>query len=230
LVGNNGQDLWEQAYLIQKGANYGWSVYEGSHPFRLSRTMGPSPLAPPAVEHPHSEARSLSGGVVYHGTRFPELQGAYIYGDWSTGKIWAVKHDGTRVVWHREIADTPLQLTGFGLDIKGDLVVIDHQTGFYRFVRTPTNRQATPFPSRLSETGLFRSVRDRLPDPALILYSVNSPLWSDGASRSGSWRSGNEKVILRLAARGGTSQGSVMVKTFLLDLEQDARRRPRSRP
>ena len=40
-VGNNGQDLWETAYLIRRGENYGWSVYEGSHPFYLERKRGP---------------------------------------------------------------------------------------------------------------------------------------------------------------------------------------------
>ena len=67
-VGQNGQDLWEQVYLIQKGANYGWSISEGSHIFHATRQAGPDPIAPPTAEHPHSEARSLTGGQVYRGT------------------------------------------------------------------------------------------------------------------------------------------------------------------
>jgi hypothetical protein len=46
---------------------------------------------PPIVEHPHSEAASITGGYVYRGKRIPELSGAYIYGDWETGKIWGLK-------------------------------------------------------------------------------------------------------------------------------------------
>jgi hypothetical protein len=49
-VGNNGQDLWEQAYLIEKGANYGWSVMEGSHPFYPNRKAGPTPFSKPTAE------------------------------------------------------------------------------------------------------------------------------------------------------------------------------------
>ncbi len=45
-VGNNGQDLWEQVYLIQKGANYGWSISEGSHVFHSQRTGGSRPDLP----------------------------------------------------------------------------------------------------------------------------------------------------------------------------------------
>ena len=66
-VGNNGQDLWEFAHLIQRGDNCGWSVYEGSHPFYLNRQQGPGRFAPPTVEHDHGVFRSLTGGVVYYG-------------------------------------------------------------------------------------------------------------------------------------------------------------------
>ncbi|MBU6402900.1 MAG: PQQ-dependent sugar dehydrogenase, partial [Verrucomicrobia bacterium] len=90
-VGNNGQDLWETAHLIRRGENYGWSVFEGSHSFYLSRKLGPTPVVRPTIEHSHSEMRSLTGGVVYYGARWPELDGVYIYGDFSTGRIWGVR-------------------------------------------------------------------------------------------------------------------------------------------
>ena len=134
-VGQNGQDLWEQAYLVEKGANYGWSVMEGSHPFYPNRKAGPTPFVKPTAEHHHSEARSLTGGVVYHGTKFPDLQGAYIYGDYSTGRIWAMKHDGKAPVWHKEIAATTLKITGFAFDSEGELLICHHgptgDGGFY---------------------------------------------------------------------------------------------------
>src|SRR5207244_12313616 len=75
-VGNNGQDQWEQAYFIHRGENYGWSVMEGGHPFYPTRAAGPTPIVPPTIEHPHSEARSLTGGIVYYGRALPDLRGA----------------------------------------------------------------------------------------------------------------------------------------------------------
>lgn len=174
------------------------------------------------MEHHHSEARSLSGGVVYRGDRLPELEGAYVYGDYSTGKIWAVKHDGTRVAWHKEIADTTFQITGFGLDRHGNLVVIDHQTGFHRLVPRPSAEVAPRFPTRLSETGLFATTRGRVPDPALIPYSVNAPLWSDGAAKERFLAvPGAEKVGFNEGASWGFPNGTVLVKTFLLDVVRD---------
>ena len=180
-VGNNGQDLWETAHLVHRGENYGWSIYEGNHPFYLHRKHGPTPLTPPTIEHPHAEFRSLTGGVVYRGTRFPELDGAYIYGDYSSGRIWGMKHDGTHVVWHRELADTSLMIAGFRVDKRGELLVADHGSGIYQLVPAPDVTPAKPFPQRLSDTGLFRDIAAHEIAVGLIPYSVNVPGWMDGA-------------------------------------------------
>ena len=185
-VGNNGQDLWEQIYRVQKGDNFGWSVYEGSHPFYLQRQLGPAPHVKPTFEHPHSEARSMTGGVVYTAKSFKDLYGAYIYGDYSTGKIWAGKMDGDKVAWHKEIADTTLQLVGFGHDAKGNMLLVDYRkpATFYALRRAPVAKSpGQEFPRRLSRTGLFESVKGHKVHSALIPYSVNSPLWSDGAHK-----------------------------------------------
>jgi uncharacterized repeat protein (TIGR03806 family) len=180
-VGNNGQDLWETAHLIRRGENYGWSVYEGSHPFYLNRKLGPTPLVPPTIEHHHAEARSLTGGVVYYGELLPDLEGVYIYGDYSTGTIWGARHNGSRMTWHKELARTELQIAAFGVSHRGELLIVDHGGGIYRLVKVPPPKIVHQFPTRLSETGIFLSTKDHRVDPGLIPYSVNTPGWVDGA-------------------------------------------------
>ncbi len=83
------------------------------------------------------------------------MKDAYIYGDWSTGRIWGIRHDKGKVTWHRELAKTSLQITGFGIDTRGELIVADHGGGWYRLERNPTADTASRFPKRLSETGIF---------------------------------------------------------------------------
>ncbi len=231
-VGNNGQDLWEQIYRVRKGDNYGWSVYEGSHPFYLQRQLGPAPHVKPTFEHPHSEARSMTGGVVYTAKAFQDLHGAYIYGDHSTGKIWAGKMDGDKVAWHREIADTTLQIVGFGHDSSGDMLVVDYRkpTTLYALRRSPAEKSPRQqFPRRLSRTGLFESVRGHKIHPALVPYSVNAPLWSDGARKQRFIAIAVEedetgarsvsKVNTGNATRGWSfSDGTVLVKSFGLNV------------
>lgn len=181
-VGNNGQDHWETAYLLERGANYGWSIYEGNHPFYLGRKKGPTPRVAPTIEHSHAEFRSLTGGVVYYGDKHPALNGAYVYGDFATGRIWGMKHDGRRVIWHRELADTTLQITAFRVDQRGDLLVVDNGGGIYRLVPMPKTEPGPAFPTRLSETGLFAFTKTHQVKPGLISFSVVAPGWADGAS------------------------------------------------
>ncbi len=229
-VGNNGQDLWEQVYFVRKGDNYGWSVYEGNHPFYLARQMGPSPHVKPALEHHHSESRSLTGGIVYYGQELPDLVGAYLYGDHSTGKIWGARHDGQKIVWHQELVDTPFHITGFGTDSHGELLVCDHagngDGGFHRLINAPVGEAAPDFPKRLSESGLFQSVKGHVTQPSLIPYSVNSPLWSDGSLKARFIASpgDNPKFDFTNSTKPwGLPNETVLVKSFGLEMvEGDA--------
>jgi glucose/arabinose dehydrogenase/mono/diheme cytochrome c family protein len=226
-VGQNGQDLWEQVYLVKKGANYGWSVMEGSHPFYPSRKAGPTPFSLPIAEHHHSEFRSLTGGVVYRGKKLPDLRGVYLYGDWSTGKIWGIRHKDGKPTWHQELASTRLQITGFGIDSRGELLVADHGGGYYRLEPTPKGGKPPKFPTRLSETGLFLSVKEHRPQPGLIPYDVNAALWSDGAAKERFLALPGTAQIDYTSWRGwNCPDGTVLVKTFSLDLEAG---NPRSR-
>jgi glucose/arabinose dehydrogenase len=227
-VGQNGQDLWEQVYLIQKGGNYGWSITEGSHIFVATRQAGPDPILPPTAEHSHSEARSLTGGRVYRGKKLPDLVGAYLYGDWSTGKVWGIKHDGTKAIWHRELVDTPFNITGFGTDHSGELYVIDQVTGFYRLEpTTAADQPKRKFPTKLSETGLFESVASHKPHSAAIPFDVNTPQWADGATIERFVAlPGLEKIAQHPQLNAGGSwslpNGSVLVQTLSLDVLEGA--------
>lgn len=184
--GNVGQDLWEQIYLIEKGGNYGWSVMEGSHPFRPERPRGPGPILMPVVEHDHANFRSITGGFVYHGTRLPELQGAYIYGDYDTGRIWAFRYDraARRVHDHRELYQSNIRLIDFAEDARGELYLLDHMAGTISWlVPNPDAGRTHDFPRKLSETGLLSSARDHQLAPGVIPYTVIAPQWLNGATK-----------------------------------------------
>ncbi len=221
-VGQNGQDLWEPVYVVKKGMNYGWPIYEGSHPFHPHRRLVDTPLGMPAVEHHHSEARSLTGGVVYHSDKFPELKGCYIYGDFSTGRIWAARWDNKqeKLTFHREIARTTAQIINFYADKKGDLFVGDDGGGVLKLVPSPKDAPTAPFPQKLSQTGLFADTARNIPEPALIPYDVNAPLWSDGAAKERFIALPAGESIGYTANRGWEfPNGTVLVKTFSLQTE-----------
>lgn len=223
-----GQDLWEMVYRIEKGGNYGWSVMEGSHPFRPDRKQGPTPILKPVIEHNHNDFRSITGGFVYHGKRLPELKGHYIYGDYDTGRVWAfVAKDATN---NRELVDTPLRIVGWAQDPDGEVYALDFPSGgIYHLVPAPPPAANAPkFPRLLSETGLFTSTKDLTPVKGLIPYSVNAELWSDGAAKERYLAVPGDKTIeyeTMLYPQGAPGAppgwkfptGTVMVKTFVRD-------------
>ena len=219
-VGNNGQDLWESVHMVNPGDNYGWSVYEGSHPFYQNRTMGPHPLTIPTAEHPHSEARSITGGIIYYGLKWKDLRGHYIYGDYGTGKIWSIKHNGKQRLAFQEIADTPLAITGFATTHSGELLIVDHSSGFYRIETQPRIRLSTPFPRRLSETGLFENTKNHTINPGVIEYSVIASGWNDTAT-SKRWMAVPDKQTVGLNYNGAWSfpNGTALVQTLKVKRE-----------
>jgi uncharacterized repeat protein (TIGR03806 family) len=224
-VGSNGQDLYEHAFLVQRGDNYGWSVTEGSYPFYPNRPVAPAKIVKPTVEHPHSEARSLTGGMVYYGAKYPELHGHYLYGDYSTGYIWAVKHDGQKIVSHKRIADTRLAVTAIDADTKGEILIADYQGkdkgALYTLVPTPREDRPNTFPRTLSASGLFKSVKGHVMEDSLIPYSVNAVLWSDGAQKE-RWLGIPGSHKLRITANRGWNlpDETVIVKSFWIETER----------
>jgi hypothetical protein len=135
-----------------------------------------------------------------------------------------VRHDGTKILWHKEIADTRLTITGFGTDHKGELLIADFRGsgkgGFYTLEPTPKEQSASNFPRKLSESGLFRSVKGHIVDPALIPYSVNAVLWSDGAAKE-RWLGipGDGKIEYRTSRGWEFPDETVIVKSFYLETE-----------
>ncbi|MFO1501184.1 MAG: PQQ-dependent sugar dehydrogenase [Verrucomicrobiota bacterium] len=179
-VADVGWELWEMVYAVERGGNYGWSIVEGPQPVHSESKPGPTPILPPRKAHPHSEAASITGGCVYDGSRLPDLVGAYIYGDWVTGKIWALRGDrnsGSVI----ELVDTPLQIVAFSDDPNQELLILDYRGGLYTLEANTAAPHTPPFPRRLSETGLFDHVATHQLAPGVRPFQIVAPLWADGA-------------------------------------------------
>jgi len=135
-----GQDLWEEINLIKKGANYGWSWREASGPYLARETAGEKPAADvkftdPIFAYDHNHGISITGGVVYRGNKLPELKGAYVYGDWGHGRVWALRYDkvGKKVISNDLLLQAVLDSKGKGSfkptafceDASGEILALD---------------------------------------------------------------------------------------------------------
>jgi glucose/arabinose dehydrogenase len=129
-----GQDRWEEVNLIVRGGNYGWSLREAGHPFGANGSGPREDLIEPIWEYDRAAGRSITGGVVYRGRAIPELDGHFLYADYITGSMWALKYDPEtrRVVANRPLPGPPLPVIAFGLDAAGEAYFSDTFGMVYR--------------------------------------------------------------------------------------------------
>jgi glucose/arabinose dehydrogenase len=132
-----GQNRREEVNIITKGSNYGWNLMEGSECFGGGNGCNQTGLTPPLLEYQTGANCSISGGFVYRGSAIPELRGAYVYGDYCSGRVWALRYDGARVTEQRELAVAGFRISSFAQDRSGELYVLDHTEsggGIYKLI------------------------------------------------------------------------------------------------
>lgn len=139
FVGDVGYVDWDELHIVKKGGNYGWSVREGPTWFDPNQETSPAPIESPIALLENASGVSITGGYFVESDRLPELEGSYIYGDWSSGKIYELTWDGDHVTTNREIADTSFQIVSFGQDQTGDLIFSSWQnnTSLQRLIKRP---------------------------------------------------------------------------------------------
>ena len=136
-VGDVGQNLYEEVDLVTKGGNYGWNVMEGLHCYNAP-SCNMSGLALPVLEYGHDGgACSITGGFVYRGSAVPDLVGAYVYGDYCNGKVWALRYAGGKVIGQAEIVSAGFQISSFARDARGEVYVLQYggSGGIFRLAR-----------------------------------------------------------------------------------------------
>ncbi len=132
-AGDVGQNSVEEVDVVEKGGDYGWNRLEGSRCFSAA-DCDPTGTVLPVWEYPTRGNCSVIGGYVYRGGGIPSLTGAYVFGDFCSGRIWALRYDGQEVTEHLLLADTPLQIVSFGQDRDGGLYVLSQNSGIYRLI------------------------------------------------------------------------------------------------
>jgi len=109
------------------GANYGWSVMEGSRCFK-KRGCKSDGLTLPVAEYLQGKGDcSVTGGYVYRGS-IEKLRGIYFFGDFCSGRIWGLRKSGAS--WSTQLlTDTTYSISTFGEDENGELYLADYDSG-----------------------------------------------------------------------------------------------------
>jgi hypothetical protein len=224
-TGDVGQGRLEEVDIIQKGGNYGWSFKEGTADGPDAR-RAPAGFEgiPPVLEYRHGSGsdrgNSITGGVVYRGDRLSQLYGAYIFADYVSGNIWAMRHEGNRQTeWFNLARDSGM--AGFGIDPRqGDVLLADHNAG--RIMRLVASEETSnvEFPPTLADTGAFQDLATLTPHPGIEPYEINTPFWSDNALKKRWFSIPGTETSIGFQREGSWvfPEGSVWIKHFDLEM------------
>ncbi len=218
-LGDVGQGEWEEINLIQANGNYGWNTREGAHCYNdPTESCNRTGLTDPVAEYDHSSGgRSVTGGYVYRGSTITELQGAYIYGDFTNGKIWYLPDASIGNPTPQLLADTSISISSFAQDTNGEVYVVNYSGSLHQIVYQNNNANNT-VPSLLSQTGCVDINNPKQAGPGLIPYDVNALFWSDGASKQ-RWLALPDNTTININAANDWEfpVGTVLMKNFTIN-------------
>jgi putative heme-binding domain-containing protein len=125
-VGDVGQDLIEEVDVVQKGQNYGWSVYEGFSPFSNQYRRPDRTFTPPIFAYTRKYGVSMTGGYVYRGDPKSDFYGVYICADFQTRRVFGLTREGATLKKVRQIALAPQRVVSFGQGEHGELYLVGY--------------------------------------------------------------------------------------------------------
>lgn len=134
FAGDAGESSREEINIVKNGSNYGWSTKEGSLDYDPGTNV--TEMVEPLYEYNHSLGVAIIGGFVYRGSVLTGLTGKYVYGDWGSGRIWALTFSGETTTNNTELVDTTLQLLSFGVDSNNELYICATDGNIYKLVES----------------------------------------------------------------------------------------------
>jgi putative heme-binding domain-containing protein len=134
-VGDVGQDRYDEVAIVRRGENHGWNVYEGHEVFSEAERREGESYTAPVLSYARRHGVSVTGGQVYRGQRAPVLAGWYVFGDYESRRIWALRQRERKLERIVEIARAPSRITSFTAAEDGELVLTGFDDGVVRRLR-----------------------------------------------------------------------------------------------
>ncbi|KAL2098540.1 hypothetical protein ACEWY4_005020 [Coilia grayii] len=159
FCGDVGQNKFEEIDIVEKGQNYGWRAREGFSCYdkKLCANSSLDDVLP-IYAYPHKMGKSVTGGYVYRGCEYPNLNGMYIFGDFMSGRLMSLKEDRHTGQWdYKEIC------MGVGLTCAFPGLINNYYPYVISFAEDEAGElyfMSTEIPSATSPTGVVYKVVD----------------------------------------------------------------------
>lgn len=125
FAGDVGENTREEVDIVTKGGNYGWAIMEGTICHKPPTGCNQTGLTLPIHDYGRDVGGTVIGGFVYRGTAISQLTGFYVFGDFLSDKVFALR-EGSDGTWTRfDLINSAGALTSFGHDSQGELYAVD---------------------------------------------------------------------------------------------------------
>jgi len=139
-IGDVGQNAWEEIDFEPAGSpggkNWGWRCYEGNAAYNTAGCQPQSSYDSPAAVYSHAAPNnfcSITGGIVYRGSRFPGMVGQYIFCDFCNADFYSLSPDGNGGYTETlALVTAGSGYPAFGEDANGELYVVRTSGVLYR--------------------------------------------------------------------------------------------------
>ena len=135
-IGDVGQNKWEEINFQPAdstgGENYGWPCYEGNHEYNTSGCGSVDKHTFPIFEYAHAGdpcSASVTGGYVYRGSKYPNLNGRYFLADFCKGNFWDLARTGENWQATEHLNLTEPGYSAFGEDSRGEIYLANMFNG-----------------------------------------------------------------------------------------------------
>ena len=113
------------------GENYGWPCYEASATYNTNGCGPKGSYTFPIFEYDRDDGRSVTGGYVYRGSKYPAMLGRYIFADYGSSNFWDLASDGSggwTGTMHNPLP-APWSYSALGESCDGELYVANMKNG-----------------------------------------------------------------------------------------------------
>lgn len=128
-VGDVGQDRFEEVAIVRSGENHGWNIFEGAVEHSNQFRKADAKYVAPILTYPRRLGVSVTGGHVYRGEKSPRARGWYIFGDFESRRLWALKQKDRALEEIVEIGVAPSRVVSFAEGKDGELFLVGYDDG-----------------------------------------------------------------------------------------------------
>ncbi|GHC12625.1 hypothetical protein GCM10007047_32500 [Cerasicoccus arenae] len=222
-IADVGQNSEEEINIARGGENFGWAFREGSlNGPKIHEAPEAFVETPPVYTYPRELGHAIIGGILYRGSVHPELYGAYLFADYVSGRITALRNaDGN---YKPELLLAQQLVSGFDTNpVTGDILIMVKGSSLgNKIMKLVRNYDVNDdLPIMLSGTLAFLSVNELIPAPGVIPYTPNLSFWSDMAVKQRWFALPNTTPIDYHENEPWTyPEGTVWIKHFELEMER----------